>query len=68
MIQGLEHLFCEERLRELVLFSLEKRKLWTYLTVDFQYLKEAFKKDEDKLFRRTSCDKTKGNGFKLKRG
>jgi len=41
MIRGLEHLLCEDRLRELRLFSLEKRRLWGNLTVAFQE-KEGF--------------------------
>jgi len=58
----------EKRLRELGLFSLEKRRLRGGLTAAFQYLKGAYKKDGDKHFSRAGCNRTRGNGFKLKEG
>ncbi|KFV18062.1 hypothetical protein N340_13660, partial [Tauraco erythrolophus] len=68
MIRGLEHLCYEDRLRELGLFSLEKRRLQGDLIAVFQYLKGAYRKAGDGLFTRSCCDKTRSNGFKLKEG
>ncbi|GAB0208698.1 hypothetical protein GRJ2_003335500 [Grus japonensis] len=68
LIRGLEHLSCEDRLRELGLFSLEKRKLWGDLIVAYQYLKGAYRKDGEGLFMRECSDRTRVNGFELKEG
>jgi len=65
MIRRLEHFFYEEGLRELGLFSLEKRRLWGDLIAAFQYLKGAYRKDGENIFRRACCNRTRSNGFKL---
>ena len=66
MIRGLEHLCYGDRLRELGLFSLEKRRLQGNLIAAFQYLKGTYRKDGEGLFTRASRGRTRGNGFKLK--
>jgi len=65
---GLEHLLCEERLRELGLFSLEKRRLQEDFIAAFQYLKGAYRQAGEGLFTRAYRDRTRDNGFKLEEG
>ncbi|GAB0204224.1 hypothetical protein GRJ2_002888000 [Grus japonensis] len=68
LIRGLEHLSYEDRLRELGLFSLEKKWLQGDLIVAFQYLKGPYRKAGEGLFMRECSERTRGNGFKLKEG
>ena len=41
MMRGMEYLSYEERLREVVSLSLERRSFWGDLLAAFQYLKGA---------------------------
>ena len=66
MVQGVEHLSYEYRLKEMGLFSLEKRRLWGDLIVSFQYLKGVYKHKENQLFTWVDSDRTRRNSFKLK--
>jgi len=66
MMGGLEALCWEERLGELGLLSLGKRRLRGDLIAVFQYLKGTNKKTGEGLLRRVCRDRTRGNGFKLK--
>jgi len=68
MIRGMEHVSCEERLRELRLISLEKRRLQEHLIAAFQCLKGAYRKDGENLFSKACCARTRTNGFKLRKG
>jgi len=68
MIRALEQLSYKERLRELCLFHLEKRRLQRDLTAVFQYLKGAYKQEGEWFFPWSGSDRTRGNGFKLKEG
>ena len=68
MIRELEQLSYEERLRKLVLFSLQKRRLRGDFIMAFQYLKGAYKQEGEQLFTRVDSGRTRGNGFKLRQG
>ncbi|KFQ19872.1 hypothetical protein N332_11622, partial [Mesitornis unicolor] len=70
MIRRLEHLPYKDRLKELGLFSREKRRLQGDLIAAFQFLKRSYRKAGEGLFTRAGSDRMRGNEgrFKLEEG